>query len=498
MLYRARAVMGDSIPLLHMDEDERANRKRFLCTAIVESSDDPIISASVDGVILTWNRAAERMFGYAETEAVGQPITLIIPPELHVEEHDILRQLRAGHPIEHYDSTRVSKNGGTINVSIAVSPVRDATGEIIGASRIVRDVTGLRQAAAERRESEDRFRLVAHTAPVMLWMSGPDKGCVYFNKPWLDFTGRSHEQELGGGWASGVHAEDLERCLDTYTQAFERRVSFQMEYRLRRHDGEYRWILDSGVPRFDVDGSFSGYIGSAIDVTKRRMAEEAVAAMGGRLIKAQEEERVRIARELHDDIGQRLALLAVTLGGLIDARPASAAAFTQGISEASERISELMSDVQALSHRLHPPRIEVMGLAAASASFCKELGNRHAVKIDFHAESVPIELPQDISLCLFRILQEALQNAMKHSGSRKFDVSLHGGLQEIHLTVHDEGIGFDLEAAMNGGGLGLTSMRERLKLVDGELSIESHPPGMGATIRARVPLLHLKSQAVAG
>jgi PAS domain S-box-containing protein len=124
------------------------------------------------------------------------------------------------------------------------------------------------------RESEGRFRLVADSAPVLIWMSGTDKLCTYFNKPWLDFTGRSVEKELGNGWAEGVHPEDLQRCLDTYTQSFDRQEQFRMEYRLRRHDGEFRWILDIGVPRFNQDRSFAGYIGIGVDISERKMAEE--------------------------------------------------------------------------------------------------------------------------------------------------------------------------------------------------------------------------------
>jgi PAS domain S-box-containing protein len=125
------------------------------------------------------------------------------------------------------------------------------------------------------RESETRFRFVADTAPVMIWMSGTDKLCTYFNKPWLDFTGRSMDSELGNGWAEGIHPEDLQRCLEIYLQSFDRQDEFRMEYRLRRHDGEHRWIFDIGVPRYTQESSFAGYIGSCIDVTDRKRAEEA-------------------------------------------------------------------------------------------------------------------------------------------------------------------------------------------------------------------------------
>ena len=183
---------------------------------------------------------------------------------------------------------------------------------------IIRDVTESRRAQEAVRESEERFRLVANTAPVLIWMSGPDKLCNYFNQPWLEFTGRSIEAELGNGWTEGVHPEDLKICLDTYTSAFDRRESFEMQYRLRRNDGEYRWISDIGVPRFNPDGSFAGYIGSCLDVTERKMVEEAWASLSGRLIDAQEEERKRIAREIHDDYTQQLAVVAIDLEGLAE------------------------------------------------------------------------------------------------------------------------------------------------------------------------------------
>jgi PAS domain S-box-containing protein len=170
------------------------------------------------------------------------------------------------------------------------------------------DIADRKRAESTLRESEERFRLVANTAPVTIWMSGPDKLCTYLNHEWLEFTGQSLSEEMGDGWGVGLHPEDLVPCLETYEQAFDRREPFQMQYRLRRHDGEYRWVIDHGVPRFDVDGSFAGYIGSCIDITERKLADEALAVMSRKLLEAQEQERTRIGRELHDDINQRLSL----------------------------------------------------------------------------------------------------------------------------------------------------------------------------------------------
>jgi PAS domain S-box-containing protein len=336
------------------------------------------------------------------------------------------------------------------------------------------------------RESEDRFRLVADTAPVLIWMSGPDKKCNFFNEGWLKFTGRSIDAELGDGWAEGVHADDLQRCLDTYARAFDLREEFRMEYRLRRHDGEYRWVLDIGVPRFDQEPSFVGYIGSCVDITDRKLAETALANVNRRMIEAQERERTRIARELHDDIGQRLALLAINLAQL-QQDGTGLPKLRSRVGELKDQASEIAADIHTISHRLHSSKLESLGLAAAMRGFCNEFGEQHKVEIDFESRDLPNPLSPDISLCLFRVLQEALHNSAKHSGVRHFEVRLRGTSNDVHLTVNDCGAGFDMGAAKAGRGLGLISMEERLKILNGTLSIESQLE-CGTRIHAFVPI----------
>ena len=195
--------------------------------------------------------------------------------------------------------------------------------------------------------------------------------------------------------------------------------------------------------------------------------------MSRRLIEAHEEERTWIARELHDDVNQRLALLAVNLTNLEMGVAASDASTKQRVRRVREELGDLGSDVQALSHRLHSSKLEYLGLAAAARGFCNEFSERHNAEVQLHCENIPKNLPPEISLCLFRVLQEAVQNALKYSGTKQFEARLEGTSSEIHLRVQDSGIGFDPESAMHRHGLGLISMRERLKLVDGQLSIHS-------------------------
>jgi len=224
-----------------------------------------------------------------------------------------------------------------------------------------------------------------------------------------------------------------------------------------------------------------------IDITERKLAEAALAGVSRKLIEAHEQERTRIARDLHDDVVQRLALLSLELEGVKEDVPDVASELRSRIGTLQNEATRITDDVQLLSHELHSSKLEYLGIVGATKNFCEEFGERQKVEIDFQSHDVPTALPAELSLSLFRVLQEALRNAMKHSGVKRFEVRLWGSTGEIHLTISDLGAGFDTGTAMKSTGLGLTSMQERLRLVHGELSINSQPKG-GTTIHARVPL----------
>ena len=248
------------------------------------------------------------------------------------------------------------------------------------------------------------------------------------------------------------------------------------------------------MPRFSRDGTFAGYIGACTDVSERKIAEEALSSMSRRLIEAQDLERAGVA--MHDDISQRLALVAMDLDRQNHNLHVSAEELRLAIGETYKQVSELVSDIHVLSHKLHSAKLDSMGLIAAAAGFCRELSERHKLLIDFSSKGIPNKVPETISLCLFRVLQEALQNALKHSGAKQIRVSVLGFMNEIQLTICDEGRGFDAEQVLKGTGLGLTSMKERLKLVGGELSIDTQLQH-GTTIRARVPLSYRSNSSSA-
>jgi PAS domain S-box-containing protein len=343
-----------------------------------------------------------------------------------------------------------------------------------------------RKAEVELGKSEQKFSKAFRHSPLAITIVRVSDGCyVEVNETFELQTGWKRDEIIGRSPLDVSLWVDTDQRTAFLKQLLEKGNVGDFEVRFRRKDGQLRTGLGS-AELIEVEGE-SCALSVIADITERKQAEEVIADFSGKLIDAQEAERTRIARELHDDINQRLAMVAVNLKTLKQDLPGSDVKMSRRIQEACEQVAGLENDIQALSHRLHSSKLEYLGLEAAAASLCTELSERQNVKIDFRGDTLPEDLPSEVSLCLFRVLQEALHNAMKYSGVGVFEVSLTGSPQGIELRVHDSGAGFDAKVASNGHGLGLTSMRERLKLVNGQFSIDSKP-SQGTTVLARVPL----------
>ncbi len=242
--------------------------------AIVESSDDAIVSKTLDGTITSWNPAAERLFGYTTEEALGHPIAILAPPDRANEMPAILERIRRGEKIEHFGTVRRRKDGSLIHISLTVSPIRDHRGQIVGASKIARDITEHKRAEQALLESEERFRNLANTVPDIVWTADPAGTITFVNDRWFDFSGGTAER-VAGDWPQPLlHADDRERCIEQWNRALRDETRYEIEARLQRNDGEYRWFLIRAVPVRDSRGKITAWFGSTTDIHDRKQAEE--------------------------------------------------------------------------------------------------------------------------------------------------------------------------------------------------------------------------------
>jgi PAS domain S-box-containing protein len=388
----------DELPLLRLQADKATG----LLASIVDSSDDAIVSKTLEGVITSWNAGAERLFGYTAKEAIGQPISMIIPLNRRDEETRILARLRQGERIEHFDTVRLRKDGTALEISLTISPVRDAEGKIIGASKIARDITGRKRIERELHESEQRFRTLAD-------------------------------------------------ALDT-------QVQFRTQ-ELRRRNAE---ILQQSDQLRDLSG---------------------------RLMFAQDEERRRIARDLHDSAGQHLAALGMGLARIQDDAKRDPARLSKSIKDAQDLIQDLTQEIRTTSYLLHPPMLDESGLSSALRWYIDGLMARSGLSIELNIAEDLGRLAPDVELAIFRLVQECLTNIHRHSGSKTAVIRIAHESDKIYAEVQDHGKGISqerlAEIQSQGVGVGIRGMRERVRQSHGELTVDSN--ALGTKITAIFP-----------
>jgi PAS domain S-box-containing protein len=427
------------------------------------------------------NLQMAEMLGYEPGEMVGRSVFDFYFPEDVERKKQVLTRRQQGLR-EQVEERLRRRDGSELWVRIAGTPVLKDNGEFDGALAMVSDITERKLAEQALRENEERLRLAAQAGKMYAFEWDVTTDLLVRSSEYVNVLGASEPKTLTHQQAmEKIHPDDRPKLIAAVAEHSLENPTVHVTYRVLRPGKSPLWLKSSGRAFFDTAGRILRVIGMVADVTDHKLAEQALSDMSARLIAAQEQERARIARELHDDINQRIALLAIELEQL-QYNPSEVSSRLQ---ELRKRTTDISNNVQALSHDLHSSQLEYLGVIAAMKSWCKEFAERQKMEIAFRHD-VQSTLPPEIGLCLFRVVQEALHNAAKHSGVKRVEVQLEENSGEMQLIIEDLGKGFDIEAAREARGLGITSMRERVRLVNGTIVIQSKPMA-GTTIHVHIP-----------
>ena len=458
--------------------------------SIVASAMDAIIAVDDTDKILLFNGAAEKMFDCPRQEAIGSPIERFIPLRFRDA------TAAAGFPeaLGTLWALRATGEQFPVEVSVSQSNVSGKSSFTV----IIRDVTEQKRTEQGLRKSEERFRLFMSHSPAVAWMKDEQGHYIYMNETYLKHFGIREEDRRGKTDFEIYPRAIAEQFRENDEAALSVGHPIEVTEDSIGPDGEPCTWLAYKFPFEDNSGQiFVGGIG--IDITERKKARESLQTLTGRLIHAQEEERARISRELHDDFSQRLALLGIGLGQLWKKLPMGATEARENVLEMLKGTKELSSDLHTLSHELHSSRLEHVGLVSALHGLCREMSEKYKIEVHLSDCDVRLNMPKDVALCLFRVAQESLGNVVKHSKAKGAQVSVGANPRCIWLRIADAGRGFDLGVQNARAGIGLTGMRERLRLVGGTLEVKSEPEH-GTEILAEVPLSekedHVRIKAV--
>jgi two-component system CheB/CheR fusion protein len=495
-----RQSAGTPLVLLAMEDvterrqAEHVLRQRDL--AIQEASTQAILSVAPDGRIVMANLRAVQMFGHSREELLELPLEILLPERSReAQADDRAAYIAAPHdrPIAAGLDMKGRRKDGTefpVTVSLTYIEAKDGTLAI----DFVTDLTERKQAEDALRLSQERLRLAQEAVGIGVWdwdIQGSQTRC---SREWgplygLPPTDLALPQDA---WLALIHPEDRERVQDELTQSLEGSKAYNTEFRVVWPDGTIHWLLGRGDVLRDNQGNPVRMLGVNVDITIRRQAQEERQALSARLVKAQEEERRRISRELHDDLTQRLAGLAMNLGGLTAEQPTSSKlkrqlrALQSGVAHAAEV-------ARHVAYQLHPSELDDLGVVAALQALCEDLGRREKIAVKFTNTGLPDRLNREIASCLYKVTQESLRNISKHANTKQVSVILEGTGDRIRLRVVDTGVGFSIESLGTTVGLGIQSMRERVRLVNGSLIIRSQP-GQGTEIIAEVPPSGVKEE----
>lgn len=466
--------------------------------AIVASSDDAIISKDLTSRIISWNAGAERIFGYTAEEAIGKSITMIIPQDRQDEEEYILSRLRAGERIDHYQTIRVAKDGRLLDISLTVSPVRDDTGKIVGASKVARDITEIKRHSI----TQKLLAAIVESSDDAIISKDLQGNITSWNRAASEIYGYTAEEVVGQSVMVLIPEERHEEELDILRRlvAGERIVHF--ETKRRRKTGQIFDVSLTVSPIRDDTGAIIGASKVARDISEQKRAQrqllkakqdlerrvlertEALRALAIELSRTEQRERKRLAQALHDDIQQILVAVKIHTS-FVPRNDENERALADVLRLADEAIAACRALVIGLS----PPLVSDTDLPSAITWLARHMKEQHGLQVEIVRADCPHQLHEDVRMLIFEIARELLFNVVKHSGVNKAQLSLHCPGDQLELSISDKGIGCESAAAtqINHGSFGLFSIRERLTGLGGSFHADTSP-GAGCTMTVSLPV----------
>src|SRR5467141_3781568 len=463
-----------------IDDLKRAeDRVRLIIDAI------PTMAWTVrpDGVLDFVNQRWLDYAGLSLAEEIADPTRVVHPEDLPRIMKKWLADMAAGEPSE--DEMRLRRADGEYRrFLVRTAPLRDEQGNLVKWYGVSIDIE-------DRRRAESQFRTLLDAIPQQIWSGPPDGELDYCNERWRSYMGLGLEELQGDGWQRMLHPDDRERVLRAWHESVTKGMPYEQEERHLGVDGTYRWFLARGLPLRDAEGRIVRWYGTNTDVEDRKQAEEELRRLSGQLLRLQDEERRRIARDLHDSTGQDLVALATTLSQLHALIPSSSRKSRSLASQCQALADQCIRDVRTLSYLLHPPMLDEAGLEDAIRHYAGGFTERTGIEVELEIAPRLGRMKPHAELALFRVVQESLTNIQRHSGSLKAKIRTERGPGKFTLEISDKGSGISGSLRRRNGktpfgfGVGIPSMHERVALIGGQLDIESS--GGGTTVRVTMP-----------
>jgi PAS domain S-box-containing protein len=437
-----------------------------------------------DGAVDFVNQRSLDYSGLSLEEQIENPTRTVDPEDLPRVMEKWLADMAAGEPSE--DEMRLRRADGEYRwFLVRTVPLQDAQGNVVKWYGVSIDIEDLKRA-------ESQSRTLLDVIPQQIW-SGPADGTLdYCNERWRSYVGLGLRELQGEGWQSMLHPDDRERVLKAWHESVANGTPYEQEERHQGVDGTYRWFLARGLPMRDAEGRIVRWYGTNTDIEDRKRAEEELRRLSGQLLRLQDEERRRIARELHDSTGQDLVALATTLSQLRASIPSSGRKLRKLASQGQALADKCIREVRTLSYLLHPPMLDEAGLEDAIRHYASGFTQRTGIEVELETSPRFGRMTPDVEVALFRVVQESLTNIQRHSGSPLAKIRIDRDPGKITLEISDKGSGISGNQRRRNGklsfglGVGIPSMHERVKLIGGQLDIESS--SSGTTVRATVPV----------